>query len=263
MRNTAVLLAMLILLAGTASAADCIDALDGMQIKNDTVFCSDSYDVPNGIYIVEDNVTLDCGTAVLRGNMQEGTGITVEDSKNVMIMNCNIVTFHVGIYLKNSSFVTLEDNAMLKNRIGIRMLNSHENRILQHADKSTQTPLSLITSKFNRFMINKPIDREYCIDNLCNEEKDINPCVDGDFYCSPRCSEETDSDCIKKEIIKYEKPPEENRTQEKQEKKNKTGQEPEKITIVPKKKSKSWMLYIFFYIIAFLIIQFYEHAKED
>lgn len=252
-----------ILLAGTAQASDCIDALDGMRITNDTTFCSDSYDIPNGIYIMADNITIDCGTAVLRGNMQEGTGITIENRKNVVLQNCNLITFHVGIYIKNSSFITIDETALLKNRIGIRMMNAYENKIINIADKSTQTPLSMITSKFNTFDINKNIDEEYCISNLCNEVKDMSPCVDDDFYCSIRCTPETDNDCKKKEEKKTEPAEEtkENKTQEIPAI-NKT-QEPQKITITAKKKDKSWILYIIFYIFAYLGIQFYEHVKED
>jgi parallel beta-helix repeat protein len=257
----AVLFLMLMLLAGAASAADCTDALDGMRITNDTTFCSDTYDVPNGIHIVEDNVTVDCGTAVLRGGVQEGIAINIEGRKNAVITRCNIVAFDIGILLQNSSYITLEDNALLKNRIGIRMLNSYENTIIKIADKSTQTPLSMVMSKFNKFDINKPIDEDYCTDNLCNEEKDINPCVDDDFYCSPRCNEENDNDCIKIEVIEYEKP-KENKTAEKPKETNKTAQ-PEKMTITPKKKGKGWLLYPVFYIFAFLLIQFYEHVTKD
>jgi len=254
---------MFLLFACAVSAADCIDALDGMRITNDTTFCSDSYDIPNGIYIEADNVTLDCGTAVLRGISQEGTGITIENRQNIKITKCNVLTFHVGVYIKNSSYVLLEDNALLKNRIGIRMLNAYENTIIKHADKSTQTPVSMITSKFNKFMINKPIDEEYCVDNLCNEEKDINPCVDDDFYCSPKCSEENDNDCIKHEIIKYEKPAEENKNATREKKAVEPEPQPEKMTITPKKKGKGWLLYPIFYIFTFLLIQFYEHVKRD
>lgn len=258
----AVLLLMLVLLAGAVSAADCTDALDGMRITNDTTFCSDTYDIPNGIYIVEDNVTVDCGTAVLRGNMQEGKGIIIEGRKNVVVARCNIVTFDIGIFLQNSSFITLEDNALLKNRIGIRMMNSYENTIIKIADKSTQTPLSMVMSKFNKFDINKPIDEEYCEDNLCNEERDINPCVDDDFYCSPRCNKENDNDCIKIKVIEYEKP-KENKTKEKTEEAKPEKKEPEKMTLAPKKKGKGWLLYPIFYIFAFLLIQFYEHVTKD
>jgi len=258
----AVLFLLIFLLASAVNASDCIDALDGMRITNDTTFCSDAYDVPNGIYITADNITLDCGTAVLRGNMQEGKGIIIKGRKNVVVARCNIVTFDIGIFIQNSSFITIEDSALLKNRIGIRMMNSYENTIIKIADKSTQTPLSMVMSKFNRLDINKPIDEEYCENNLCNEERDINPCVDDDFYCSPRCNEENDNDCIKIEIIEYEKP-KENKTAEKPQKKtNKTAQ-PEKMTITPKKKGKGWLLYPIFYILAFLLIQFYEHVKKD
>ena len=251
-------LIMLILLAGLASAAECTDALDGMIITENTTFCSDTYDIPNGIKIKADNIYIDCGTAILRGDNQEGTAIIIENRKNVLITKCNILTFHVGLYLLNSSHITIEDSALLKNRIGIRMLNAYENIFTKISDKSTQTPVSMITSKFNRFDINKPIDEDYCKDNFCEGEKDYNPCINDDFYCSPRCNEQNDNDCIKKEIIKYEKP-KENKTIEKK----KEAPVPEKMTIAPKKKSKSWILYIVFYIIAFLIIQFYEHAKKD
>ncbi|MBW2986493.1 hypothetical protein KY333_03925 [Candidatus Woesearchaeota archaeon] len=251
---------LLIVLFASFASAKCIDALDGMRITNDTTFCSDAYDVPNGIHIMADNITIDCGTAVLRGDVQEGTGIIIENRKNVVIRHCNILTFHVGIYLKNSSSIVIDDSALLKNRIGIRMLNANENFITNIADKSTQTPVSLITSKFNTFDINKRIDEAYCISNLCNEIKDINPCVDDDFYCSQKCTAESDNDCVEK-VKPVDAEPKENKTEEPVVV-NKT-EEPETMTVVPKKKSKSWLLYPIFYILAFLFIQFYEHVKED
>ena len=256
----AVLAFMMILLAGLASA-ECSDALDGMTIKEDTTFCSDTYDIPNGIKIGADNITIDCGTAVLRGIGQEGTGITIENRKNVLIKNCNILTFHVAVYIKNSSFITLEDSALLKNRIGLRMMHAYENNIIKIADKSSQTPVSMITSKFNRFDINKPIEEEYCTSNACNEEKEFEICADDDFYCSPKCSEENDNDCIKKEIIKYEKPVEKKEPVKEEIKEVVKPEEPD--IRAPKKKSRSWLLYPIVYLFAFLVIQFYEHVKKD
>ena len=254
----AILFLALILLAGAASAK-CTPALDGMTITNDTAFCSTTYDVPNGIKIGADNIKIDCGTAVLRGNMMEGTAIIIEGRKNITITKCNILTFDIGILIQNSSFITIEDCALLKNRIGLRMINAYENKITRISDKSIQTPISMVMSKFNRLDINKQIDAEYCKDNICRAEKDMNPCVNDDFYCSPRCNEENDNDCRKIEIIKYTKP-KENITE-----KEEILPEPqaETITITPKKKSRSWLLYPVIYILVFFLIQFYEHAKKD
>ncbi len=192
-----VILVLLLLLP--IAAAECVEPTDGMTIKENILFCSSTYDVPNGITVGANDVTLDCGTAVLRGVVGESEiGIKAENVDHITIKNCNILTFTQGIYLKNVTNSLIENNAILKNRIGIRMLDSYENTIRDNNDKSFQFAVSAINSKYNVVIIgNKEIERAFCEVNACNEFRDMNPCEAGDSYCSGKCSPQTDADCAK------------------------------------------------------------------
>jgi len=127
---------------------------------------------------------------------QSEIGLRLENVDNVILRNCNIVTFNQGLYLKNVTNSLIEDNSFLKNRIGIRMINAYENIIERNDDKSLQVAVSSINSKFNTIIHeNKNIERSFCEVNACNEYKDMNVCQKGDFYCSKKCTPKNDPDC--------------------------------------------------------------------
>lgn len=188
---------LLLLILASLSVFACESLTDGALITKSLQLCSDTFDVPNGIIIRGDNIHIDCGTAVLRGESGESEiGIRLEHARNVTLERCNILTFNQGLYMKNVSFSTIKDNAFLKNRIGIRMLDSFENFIADNSDKSHQLAVSAINSKYNVVMLgNKNVERDFCEVNSCNEAKPMNKCEEGDFYCSPSCSEREDGDC--------------------------------------------------------------------
>jgi parallel beta-helix repeat protein len=192
-----VILVFLLLLP--IAAAECVEPTDGMTITNDLLLCSDTYDIQNGIAIAANGITLDCGTGILRGVVGESEiGIRAENVDRITIRNCNVLTFTQGLYLKNVTNSVIEGNAFLKNRIGIRLLDSYENTIRDNNDKSFQFAVSAINSKYNVVMIgNKEIERSFCEVNACNEFRDMNPCEAGDSYCSGKCTAQTDADCAK------------------------------------------------------------------
>jgi parallel beta-helix repeat protein len=73
----------------------------------DNVTSSDSSDVCWGDGLdVESGVTLDCGSATLRGSGY-GNGISVKYESYVTIKNCHVQTFGNGIYAKKSHHLTL------------------------------------------------------------------------------------------------------------------------------------------------------------
>lgn len=185
-------------LSFNVSARDCSEPLDFMEINSSLNFCSDSFDLPGGIKITHSDIILDCGTAVLRGNLGESeAGITLENVENVTIRNCNVVTYNIAVLMKNATHCLIEDNAFLKGRIGIRMFDSYENLIQDNVDKSTVKSVSALNSKFNLLALdNRNIEQGFCDVNVCNKFVDIDPCVDGDFYCSKNCNASTDSDCV-------------------------------------------------------------------
>lgn len=189
----------LILFTAPFVFAECVEPIDGMKISESMTFCGDTYDVLNGISIVADNVVLDCGESVLRGTLGESEiGLRLENVNNVTVRKCNILTFNQGVFLRNVTSSLIEKNAILKNRIGIRLLDSYENIIRDNNDKSHQFAVSAVNSKYNIIMFgNREVERGFCDVNACNEFRDMNPCEAGDFYCSKKCTPETDTDCGK------------------------------------------------------------------
>ncbi|HLC33031.1 MAG TPA: NosD domain-containing protein [Candidatus Nanoarchaeia archaeon] len=185
---------LFIIAASVASA--CIDITDGSEITQNVQLCSRTYDLPSGITVRTSNIRLDCGTAILRGFDGQGVGIKIENADNVTVRNCHILTFDQGMLLKNVTNSLIEDNGLLKNRIGIRMIESYENTIRKNNDRSHQLAISAVSSKFNVVMFgNRDIDRAFCEVNACNRERDMQVCENGDFYCSARCSPANDDDC--------------------------------------------------------------------
>jgi parallel beta-helix repeat protein len=197
MKPLLLVIALLALAPGVI--AECEAAFDLMQITKDTTLCNKAYDVPSGITIRTDNVVLDCNGAIIRGTaVQDGQGIIIDNADSVTVKNCNILNYDVGIYVKDANRNTIIQNALLKNKIGVRMLNAHENRFEDNADKSLLKPVSAIASKFNSFHItNKDLDKDFCETNLCNQPGPMSPCENDDLYCSPDCNYQSDNDCPK------------------------------------------------------------------
>ena len=191
-------LLVLLLVLPAVQAAVCEEAYDQMRVTRDIVLCSKAYDVASGIKVITRGVTLDCNGAIIRGTgVQDGQGILIEKVDGVTVKNCNILNYHTGILLKEAHRNNIYHNAVLKSNIGIRLIQSFENRFEDNADKSLQKPVSAVASAFNTFWLtNKDIDQDFCAVNLCNKEGAMDPCVHDDFYCSPSCTYENDHDCI-------------------------------------------------------------------
>lgn len=250
-----------------ALGADCAELPQTGLITENTKLCSDTYDAPDGIKIEANDIMLDCGTAVIRGNYLKGTGITVANHRNITITRCNVATYNVGVYIANSSQIHLYDNALLKNDIGVRMYNAYENLIEKHNDKSNLKPVSALVSKYNTIILgNKNIDKAFCETNACNTHRDMNPCENNDFYCSPRCTPETDSDCKKQEIIPaIEEAPEGTGAVQTELPANEIQNNStinETALQEEREKQSKYLMYPIFYLIGLLVFQFIKYVKE-
>ena len=273
MKQTIILLIIGMLALETVLGADCTDLPATGLITESTKLCSATYDSPDGIKIEANNILLDCGTGVLRGNYLKGTGITIANRKNITITRCNILTYNVGVYIANSSQIHMYDNAVLKNDIGIRMYNSYENLIEKHNDKSNIKAVSALVSKYNTILLgNKNIDKAFCETNACNTRKDMNPCENNDFYCSPRCTPETDTDCKKAAEItgkateempagETEETPTELQVPLAEIQDNLTPTNQTTMQGENAKKTK-YLMYPIFYLIGLLVFQFIKYVKE-
>lgn len=180
----------------TANAL-CIVPENLIQIAKNSTFCYGTYNIPEGIQIINDNIALDCNNSVISGSFVS-KGISIDSKNSIIIKNCIIKNYENGIYLKNSTNTLIKNNNLSKNNIGINLINAFENNVENNYDDSRLYPLNLINSKFNVFFyqnINLG-GNEYCNENTCDSVNKKSPCVDNDNYCSLSCNQLNDNDCL-------------------------------------------------------------------
>jgi len=172
--RTVVLLVAVILLAPSALAASrtCTRLIDPPRIDQSIRLCADNF-YSDGITIIADNVVLDCGTAVLKGKFKS-TGITIQDRKHVTIKNCQIANYDTGIIIKNSRDITIIGSSLIRNLIGIKLIDSSKVTVEQSMDISITRPVHAINSKGNVFQyVNKKLEGDQCRLNQCNTPSGI------------------------------------------------------------------------------------------
>lgn len=111
----------------------CITPTNGMTITQNTVLCKGNYNLPNGIKINAQDVTLDCNGANLIGNtngrsyVSENYGIWITKPK-VTVKNCFISNYSYGILSSsnNVNYNYLFNNTLKWNFRGISGLNLHK-----------------------------------------------------------------------------------------------------------------------------------------
>jgi VWFA-related protein len=99
---------------------DCLAAKDNLNINTNTKLCTDVYDIPSGMSIISNSITLDCNGAALRGLNKAGYGIYNSNFDNVTIKGCTIQDYNYGLYLTGSAtYNNLTSNTMSGNNYGI------------------------------------------------------------------------------------------------------------------------------------------------
>jgi hypothetical protein len=176
---------LLVLLLSIPVYGYCIDPKDKKTIFSSTDFCSQSYQLRNGIKIGQDGIVIDCGGAIIQGLFQGETGILIENRNKVTIKNCMIMNYDVGIGLVNSTNVTVSNVALIRNQIGLRLEKSNNNTFIKNRDISLRKPVKEIESFENVFQYeNKNIKGDFCRYNTCNELqkiKRITPVIKGEY----------------------------------------------------------------------------------
>ncbi len=159
---------LLVLLAPSVLA--CVVPRDGMKIDNSVSFCSDVYYFNKGIIISGRNIAVDCNSAVFK-SWNGNNGILIENSMNVTVNDCRIISYQTGILVRNSAQVFLNDNHLIKNEVGTRFDLVSDSATLNY-DVSLRMPFELIASKNNVVsLLNKPVDGVFCSENFCNEQR--------------------------------------------------------------------------------------------
>ncbi|MFH1409656.1 MAG: right-handed parallel beta-helix repeat-containing protein [Nanoarchaeota archaeon] len=99
------------------SFSNCYIPLGGDIIQSDVVLCPGVYDLDEGLTIANNDVTLDCNNAILRG-VPDQNGITVEDNKmNSAIQNCDLRDWRNGIHLRSISSCLSRGHTIRANEI--------------------------------------------------------------------------------------------------------------------------------------------------
>lgn len=100
-----------------------LDYTCGMNISNDTVLTNDVTNcLEYGLVINSDNLTLDCaGHEITEYEIFGGatTGVSIEARKGVKIINCSIIGFSDGIFIRESEDVLVSSNNLEHNEQGI------------------------------------------------------------------------------------------------------------------------------------------------
>jgi len=105
----------IVFLFSYVSAVECGSVpVDGCIVSQNTNFTTGTYNLANGIDISVDSIILDCQGSTLIGT---NTGIEVFGSDNLIIKNCILKNYAVGIYLKYSGTCPSSLNAPQSNKI--------------------------------------------------------------------------------------------------------------------------------------------------
>src|SRR5690606_218588 len=122
---------LLVLLLIIPAAFACVVPTNSMEITQSTALCSDVYYINNGIRITQSDIMLTCEGTVLK-SWRGGRGIVLEHVNNVTIKGCRVMNYNIGILVSNASRVLLEDNHLIKNQIGVRLLDVSESATYNH-----------------------------------------------------------------------------------------------------------------------------------
>ncbi len=161
---------VIVLLLLAPIALGCVVPRDGMMIRKSVQFCTDVYFLDKGISIVGNDVNLDCNGAVLK-SWTGGKGISIEHVSNITISKCRIVNYDIGFYARNATKIYLEDNHLVRNKIGTRFVLVKDSATFNH-DVSLQTAFEVMESENNVLSLtNKPVEGDFCSINFCNEQR--------------------------------------------------------------------------------------------
>ncbi|MCK4319700.1 right-handed parallel beta-helix repeat-containing protein [Candidatus Micrarchaeota archaeon] len=153
-----VLLGLLVL---TVSVSACVDLSDDITygtmvqedgddfiILNDTVLCTDTYNLQGTIRFNEDNLELDCNGSVLDGP-SSGNGIYILNVENITIKNCTITDYYMGISISHGN-ATITDSVIHSNSArGISIYNSDYNYIYNNTIHSNIDGIYLLDAHYS------------------------------------------------------------------------------------------------------------------
>ncbi len=159
---------LLLLLAPVALA--CVVPEDGMKVNSSVDFCSDVYYLNHGITISGNDISVNCDGAVLK-SWNGGRGVLIENSANVTVSDCRIVNYRIGFFVRNSTKVFLDDNHLVRNKVGTRFVGVSDSATFNQ-DVSLSAPFEITGSRNNIISLsNRVVSGGFCNSNFCNEQR--------------------------------------------------------------------------------------------
>lgn len=160
----------ILILLVVPSVLACVVPQEGMVVTSSVQFCSDVHFFDRGIRVTGRDIAVSCDGTVFK-SWSGGKGISIEHAENVSVSGCRIVNYDIGLYVRNSSEVFLEDNHLVKNQVGTRLVVVRDSATFNH-DVSLQVPFEVFESEHNALSLtNKPVEGLFCGENLCNERR--------------------------------------------------------------------------------------------
>ncbi|RMD58427.1 hypothetical protein D6825_00950 [Candidatus Woesearchaeota archaeon] len=164
-----VTLALLVLLLALPSIA-CTIPYSTQVIDKTATLCVDVFYLDRPLVINESDVVLDCAGAVLK-SWSGGSAVRIVGVENVTVRDCRIVSYDVGFEVSDSRRVFLEDNHLVKNKLGSRFFNTSDSATLNH-DVSLLRSFDVADSRDNVLSLtNKRVSGSFCRVNFCNEDR--------------------------------------------------------------------------------------------
>jgi len=96
-----------------------VNPTDECDVRQNTVFNSNSFNLLKGIDICASNITLDCNGAILEGQPFNGIGIDIRTKNDVTVKNCIITGYYQGFLLHLTTRNSLINNTLVSNKNGI------------------------------------------------------------------------------------------------------------------------------------------------
>ncbi len=167
----------------TLGSEACVVPYNDMVINENTILCKGQYHLNDtgqlGTLIINNNdITIDCDNASLIGN-RKGIGIYNDKYKNIKIINCNINSYSIGIYTKNTVNNNISDNFMTENKYGILFENVDNSHIHNCTVSYCHEGIILDSSNDNRLISNNvcaSIEIDIVVENSFDNYGEKNAC---------------------------------------------------------------------------------------
>jgi hypothetical protein len=101
---------------------NCVEPTKSLIITENTIFCSGNFKLDAPMIINSNNINIECDNTNIIG-YNNGAAFIIENKNNVLIKNCNIDNFEVGINIISSEKIMIENNKIKDNQIGILLNN--------------------------------------------------------------------------------------------------------------------------------------------